>query len=283
MPPRNNPTARQARLGAELRKMRERAGMTAREAAIRISSNHVMLSHQEAGRSGTSEDRIRRLAGVYSCDDDALIDALAAMANERGKGWWEESRGILAQSLLDLTELEHHATFVRTYQVVHIPGLFQTEEYMRAVFNLSASQLSAADRDAQIEHRLRRQRIIEPEVRVPHLAIIHEAALHMRFGGRKVARAQLDRVLELSHRENVTVRVVAYDAEGFMGAGNPLMYVGGPVPQLDTVQLDAVHDILLLDAEAQLAKYRNLLDRMEKMSLTAEGARDFIHRMAQQT
>jgi transcriptional regulator with XRE-family HTH domain len=283
MPPRNNPTARQARLGAELRKMRERAGMTAREAATRISSNHVMLSHQEAGRSGTSEDRIRRLAGVYSCNDDALIEALVAMAKERSKGWWEDSRGFLAQSLLDLTELEHHATFVRTYQVVHIPGLFQTEDYMRAVFNLSASQLSTADRDAQIEHRLRRQRIIGPEAQVSHQAIIHEAALHMRFGGRKVARTQLDRVLELSHHQNVTVRVVEYDAEGFMGTGNPLMYVGGPVPQLDTVQLDAVHDILFLDAEAQLTKYRNLLEHMEEMSLTVEESRDFIHRTAQQT
>lgn len=33
MPPRNNPTARQVRLGTELRRMRERAGMKAGEAA----------------------------------------------------------------------------------------------------------------------------------------------------------------------------------------------------------------------------------------------------------
>jgi transcriptional regulator with XRE-family HTH domain len=167
--------------------MRDRAGVTAREAASSLGSNHMMLSHQEGGRAGISEERLRRLAGLYSCDDAALIDALAAMANQRGKGWWENYRDVIASSFLDVAELEHHATFVRTYQVVHIPGLFQSEDYMRAVFTLSAPQLSAADREAQIEHRLRRQQIIEPQAKVPHEAIIHEAALHMRFGGRKAS------------------------------------------------------------------------------------------------
>jgi hypothetical protein len=204
------------------------------------------------------------------------------MANQRGKCWWEEYRGAIASSFLDVAELEHHATFVRTYQVVHIPGLFQTEDYMRAVFTLSAPQLSAADRETQIVHRLQRQQILESQVRVPHEAIIHEAALRMRFGGRKASRTQLDRILELSHRDNVTVRVVTYDAEGFAGLGSPLMYVGGPVPQLDTVQLDALHGILFLDVEAQLKWHRNLLDRMEEMSLTVEESRGFIHRAAQQ-
>ncbi|MFI0088613.1 DUF5753 domain-containing protein [Streptomyces bobili] len=140
-----------------------------------------------------------------------------------------------------------------------IPGLFQTEEYMRAVFTLSAPQLSDAERELQIQHRLQRQQLIEPEARVPQEAIIHESALRMRFGGRKAARAQLDRVLELAHRDDISVRVVTYDAEGFAGLGSPVMYACSAVPQLDTVQLDALHGVLFLDAEAQLAWYRLLL------------------------
>jgi transcriptional regulator with XRE-family HTH domain len=280
MPQRSNPTARQVRLGTELRKMREDAGMTAREAAASLGSNHMMLSHQEAGRAGISEERVRRLADIYSCEDGSLVDALVAMANERGKRWWQEYRDRIASSFLDVAELEHHATYIRTYQVVHIPGLFQTEDYMRAVFALSAPQLSDADRALQIEHRLQSQRLIEPEARVPQEAIIHESALRMRFGGRKAAHAQVDRVLELAHRDNVSVRVVTYDTEGFAGLGSPLMYVGGPVPQLDTVQLDVLHGILFLDAEAQLTCYRSLFDRMTDMALSVEASRDFIQRIA---
>ena len=95
MPPRSNPTARQERLGAELRKMRERAGFTARDAAAFLASNPMQMSHVESGRSGISEERVRRLADYYRCDDRAYVDALVEMANERGRGWWEEYRGIL--------------------------------------------------------------------------------------------------------------------------------------------------------------------------------------------
>src|SRR2546422_10485526 len=69
MPPRTNPTARQERLGAELRKMREAAGVTAREAAGLLGSGPTQISHIEAGRFGISEDRIRRLAAHYACND----------------------------------------------------------------------------------------------------------------------------------------------------------------------------------------------------------------------
>src|SRR6478735_5854932 len=76
MPPRDNPTARQARLGCELRKLREQAGRTAREAAGLISTDQSKISHMEAGRIGISEARIRRLASFYACDDAVLIEAL---------------------------------------------------------------------------------------------------------------------------------------------------------------------------------------------------------------
>jgi transcriptional regulator with XRE-family HTH domain len=282
MPPRSNPTARQSRLGSELRKMRERAGMTAREAAALLGSNHMQLSHQEAGRSGISEARLRRLAGFYSCDDDALIDALVAMANERSKGWWEEYRGTLTPGFLDLAELDRHATFMRTFHISHIPGLFQTKDYIRAVFDYTVPRLSDADREAHIEYRLRRQTVIAPGTGVPHRVIIHEAALRMRFGGPKVAHVQLDRILEVSEQEHITVLVVPYAADGFAGSGSPITYAGGPVPQLDTVQLDAVHGILFVDAESQLKMYRDLLDRMERMSLPVEESRAFIHRITQE-
>lgn len=283
MPARINPTARQARLGAELRKMRERAGMTAREAATLVGSNPMQISHMEAGRSGVSEERTRRLASVYACDDTALIDALVAMAVERAKGgWWEEFRDLLTPGFLDLAELEHHATFTRAYQIAHIPGTLQTEDTVRAIFDFAAPALSGRELEARVQHRIRRRTIIE-RGSGSHEALLHEAALRMRFGGRGVARAQLEHILEQSHRPNVSVRVIPFEAEGFAGSGASVLYAGGPVAQLDTAHLDGAHGTLFLDAEFQLKKYRALLDRMQGMSLAEDESRDFIRRIAQDT
>src|ERR1044072_4612706 len=106
---RREPTARQVRLGTELRRLREAAGLTAIEAAALLGANRAQMSHIESGLAGVSEERLRRLASHYACTDKEFIEALAAMATDRTRGWWEEYRGLLPTSFLDLSELEHHA------------------------------------------------------------------------------------------------------------------------------------------------------------------------------
>ncbi|MEU0843273.1 helix-turn-helix transcriptional regulator [Streptomyces sp. NPDC005962] len=281
MPPRSNPTARQVRLGSELRRLREAAGMSASEVGDFLGGGHPQISNLEAGRYGISEERLRTLAAHYSCDDAALLDAMCAMAvTVRGKsGWWEEYRGVLAPGLLDLADLEHHAAAMRAYHISHIPGLLQTEDHMRAIFAYSTPPLPPDTLEVRVEHRRRRSAALAEEPVREYEAIVHEAALRMRFGGRKVARAQLRHILELSDRWNVTIRVVPFEADGFAGSGTSITYLEGAVRQLDTVQLDSEHDSILVDAEAQLKRYRKVLDRMRDASLAAEDSRDFMHRL----
>ncbi|MCM2419633.1 helix-turn-helix transcriptional regulator [Streptomyces sp. RKAG293] len=280
MPPRINPTARQVRLGTELRKLREAAGVTARDTAARLSASHTQVSHIESGRFGISEERLRTLAAFYVCDDADLVDALVAMASERGKGWWEEYRGALVPQALDLAELEHHATYLRTLQVLHIPGILQTEDRVRAAFAYVNPDLPANELEAEVTHRMRRREVIEREGAPAFEAVVHEAALRIKVGGVKSSRAQLEHILALSERDNVTVRVIPFDVDDFAGAGFSMLYAGGAVSPLDTVQLDTAHGSIFLDAEAQLRKYRGLFDRIEASSLTADASRDFIHRIA---
>jgi transcriptional regulator with XRE-family HTH domain len=282
MPPRSSPTVRQARLGAELRKLREAAGMAAREAGAFLGGNQAQISHIEAGRWGVSADRVRRLATRYSALDQKLIDALCAMAEERGKGWWEEYRGILAPGFLDLAELEHHATYLRCVNVINVPGILQTEEYIRAIHHSYRDVLPAENIEARVEFRLRRRSILERDAPLPLKVIIHEAALRMRFGGRKVARGQLEYLLEASERLSVTLRVLPFTCEEFIEATDAPTYAGGVVPQLDTVQLDSPTGIFYLGAEAQLNKYRMLLDFAERLSLSEAESRQLIHHIAQE-
>lgn len=93
MAPRSHPTARQVRLGAELRRLREASGLKAREVAAFLNSTSAQMSQMEAGIASVSAERIRRLAAHYGCTDGQLIDALAGMAGERTRGWWDEYRG----------------------------------------------------------------------------------------------------------------------------------------------------------------------------------------------
>ncbi|MEU8945382.1 helix-turn-helix transcriptional regulator [Streptomyces sp. NPDC048489] len=274
---RREPTARQMRLATELRRLRETAGLSATEAAALLGTSRVQISQIEAGLVGVSEQRLRRFASHYACTDEEFIDALVAMAVDRTRGWWEEYRGLLPTSFLDLSELEHHARFQRHVAILYVPGLLQTEDYSRAVFSSRLPELTGDEIDMRIQHRKARQ-----QVNVPYEAVIHEAALRIRVGDRATSRAQLARLVEISEADHVTVRVIPLDLDGFTGASGTMTYVGGSLPRLDTVVRDALHGSAFLDSEAQLDTYRTSFRKVEGASLDPGPSREFIHRLTKE-
>jgi transcriptional regulator with XRE-family HTH domain len=282
MPPRRHLTARRVRLGSELRKLREATGMKAREAAALLGADSVQISQIESGVAGVSAERVRRLAAHYACTDEALIEALTAMATDRYRGWWEEYRGVLPPVFLDVAELEHHATFLREVVITHVPGLLQTADYARSVYSYMVPGLPPSELAPRVEHRMRRRAVIEGDDPTPYETIIHEFALRIRVSDRQVARAQLQEILDQIERDHATVRIIPTDQDGFAGAGASMMYTGGSVPQLDTGLRDAPTGTAFIDAEPQLRRLRTLFRKVEKASLDPMASRDFIHRLSKE-
>ncbi|MDF3301630.1 helix-turn-helix domain-containing protein [Streptomyces tropicalis] len=276
------PTARQTRLALELRRLREAAGISSREAAALLGVNSVQISQIESGASGVSEQRLRRMASNYACTDQQFIDALAGMVRDRPEGWWEEYRGQLPTPFLDLAELEHHSTYRHDVELLFVPGLLQTPEYARAAFSSRVPELPDEELELRVRHRMQRKAIFVGPDPVPYEAVVHEAALRIRVSGRATARAQLLRVLELSEADHITVRAIPLDMDGFGAAWSPMMLAGGAVPKLDTAVRDAPHGTGFIDSEAQLGLFRTLFRRVEAVSLDPARSRDFIHRLAKE-
>ncbi|MDH3036567.1 helix-turn-helix transcriptional regulator [Streptomyces sp. TRM75561] len=280
MPPTNNPTLRQRRLGAELRKLREKAGLTVTRAAEHLGVNQGRVSMIETGRSPVSADLVRRMASAYDCSDKALVDALAAMTGRRRRGWWDEYREHLPAALVDLAELEHHTTALRVALVIHVPALLQTTDHARALFRAVVPAMRQYEIEHRLTYRIKRQGILHRENPPSYSAIIHESALRMGFGGPSVARGQLTHLLDMGELPNVTIRVIPFGTAYFPSTGQSFDYLAGAVPQLDTVQLDTHHGGCgFLDAEAQLTKYRAVLEHMTSCALDPTESRNFIHNL----
>jgi transcriptional regulator with XRE-family HTH domain len=282
MPPRTAPTERQKRLGSELRKMRVSAGMTAETAAGLLGVDRSKISNIEQGIRTISPERLRILACNCGCTDEAYINALVDMSQPSGRGWWERYRGTLPAGLLDIAELETHSARMRTAHTVHIPGLLQTSDHALAVFRVVVPLLSEPEVALRLAYRLERQQILNSDSPPEYVGVIHEAALRMQFGGRKVARAQLEYLLDLSERDALHVLVIPFGAGAFPGAGQTVNYLEGPVPQLDTAQVDSSHGPEFLYVDAHLSKYRAHLDWMERLALSPEESRNIIHDVARQ-
>ena len=224
-----------------------------------------------------SEQRLRRLASHYACTDEEFVNALVRMATDRTRGWWEEYRGQLPTSFLDLAELEHHATFQHEVAILYVPGVLQTEDYARGVFSSRVPELAHDELELRLRHRMKRQQIT-----FPYELVIHESALRIRVSNRAAARAQLVKLGELSETDNITVRVIPFDLDDFGRAASTMTYVGGPLPKLDTVVRDVPHGSAFIDSEAQLSVFRTRFRKVEAVSLSPERSRDFIHRLAKE-
>ncbi|MEU0687134.1 helix-turn-helix domain-containing protein [Streptomyces uncialis] len=282
MPPRGQPTARQTRIGAELRKLREASGMTSAQAAASLGWERPRVSHIESGRHGVSGERVRHLAAHYSARDTAYVDALARMADDHTKGWWTAYKGVLPPTMLDISEMEHHAAYLQSMQMLAVPGLLQTPDYARSIFVNGSCQLSPNLIEQHIEHRMARRRVLSGTNPTPFTAVVHEAGLRMRYGSRDIVRSQLRHLLEVHENPSVTIRVVPFDIDAFHGYAQSLLHAGGPVPQLDTIQIDNAYSLDFLSADSQLAQCRTLIERASAVALTPVQSNDFIHKVIQE-
>ncbi|MFD0410207.1 helix-turn-helix domain-containing protein [Kitasatospora sp. NPDC127116] len=275
MPPRSNPTLRQRRLGTELRRIREHAGFGGSQLGRSVGMSPAQVTQMESGRIGISVERLHTIAAACNCANRPLIDALAAIVTERGKGWWEEYSEVLTSDYLEVAEIEGHAEKLSMCTTTYIPGPLQTASYASAVFKRIFPPLPRKDVDIRTAFRIQRQQVIRSG-RTPFRAFIHEAALRMQFGGPMVLVDQLDALLEDSQQPGISVRVVPFAVDTFPGAGENLTFAEGPVAELDTIQLDVSQGALFFDSPADLAKYRAIFARLDTTALPEDGSRNFI-------
>ncbi|WP_216213966.1 helix-turn-helix domain-containing protein [Amycolatopsis aidingensis] len=182
------PGAQARRLARTLRALREEVGMTQYEAAKRLHFSHAKLS------------------SVPVTEWDHYL-ALRERALE--KAWWheyvEEGRGYLA--------VEDTASSIRTFGFGYVPGLLQTEEYMREVFISASSPLTGAALENTVAVRLRRQRRLTEDPVLRLHVIMDEIALRPRVCTGAAHQEQLRTVLERAALPNVTVQVLL-EADG---------------------------------------------------------------------
>ncbi|MGP3943416.1 helix-turn-helix domain-containing protein [Streptomyces sp. 6N106] len=264
---RTNPTERQRRLGAELRRLREQAGLTLNEAGALIDMGRVHLTHVEGGRTAMPTDRLRRLCEGYGCTSVPFVEALVSLAEDKGKGWWSGYKSDMRSAALDLAELESRAIGLRSYESLFIPGIFQSEDYTRAIFRVSDVVTNPSDIERAVEFRMRRQAALTAEDPPTVHAVIHEAALHMRFGGSAVTRKQLLRLVELAELPHVTIQVLPFAADGLPMANTPFNLIASHGGILETIQLDHASQSMFLHDPDSVAQYRRHFDRLRGVAL----------------
>ncbi|WP_243793746.1 helix-turn-helix transcriptional regulator [Saccharopolyspora gloriosae] len=266
-------------LGAELREIRERAGVTVRELAHRIGGHHSKYTRNEqAARSPSPEEvaSIMTALGTSEAERDRLIEM--AREHESGGNWLKSgSAGSLgiAHELTDLMEFERTATSITDISPILIPGLLQTSDYARAVMGGMPSH----EVDARVAMRVGRRDILMRRNGSPAFhAFIEESALWKKLGGDEVMADQLRHVATMSERPNVTVQVVPADLTTWNAAlGGSFIYFefpkAGPIVHLEHVSSSA-----FLAEPEDIAAFQQAVDNVSRAAMTVAQSSKVIAR-----
>lgn len=195
-------------LALMLAEARKKAGMTQTQAAKRIAMSPSALGRMESGQISSKLVTIQALCRVYKVDDETA-EAMEALAlQSRAKGWWSDFGDTVPEWFEPYLSLEAYASRIRWYEAEVVPGLFQTPGYSRVLVENDPT-ISADEATQRVELQMSRQKLLadrEPPLEVA--AVLNEAILRRPVGNPTLMAEQFYRLVELSRRENVTIRVV---------------------------------------------------------------------------
>ena len=121
-------------LARQLQALREKAGMSYEQAAEAIYSSPWTIRRMERAEGGLKPLTVKSLLMAYGVTDVREIDAFLALARDASKpGWWHSYDDVLPSWFRTAVGLEESASLIRAYEPQVVPGLLQTEGYIRAI------------------------------------------------------------------------------------------------------------------------------------------------------
>ncbi|MEV6638090.1 helix-turn-helix transcriptional regulator [Actinoplanes sp. NPDC051470] len=210
VPRASGPTIARWQLGQQLKRLREAAKITQLQIADVLGCSESKIYKIEAGDVGIGRGDLLVMLNRYGVPEDDSRSATALDLQKQGKlrGWWSRY-GTLPTNYAMYVGLESAATEVRNFELAVVPGLLQTEDYARAVV-AAAWPDDQAEVDRRVQLRMERQSCLTEDPPLTFWAIVDEGALRRRTGGNEVMHAQLDHLLKMASRPNITVQVLPF-------------------------------------------------------------------------
>ncbi|WP_249124314.1 helix-turn-helix domain-containing protein [Saccharopolyspora erythraea] len=279
---RKSPTVHRRRLGAELRKMRDGAGRTHREVAAHLDCSQGKISQIELGRVPVRTSDVRLMAEFYGATDEQVAALVDLAQDSKQRGWWQQYPTTAQRPGFETyLGLETAAKAVSCYGADPIPELLHTADYGRAVFGLSEPSAAELDERMTVSHT-RQQRLLGDQP-LELWAVLDEAALRRAVGGPAVMRQQLEHLVLMGYRRNVTIQVLPFAAGGHPLMGDRISVFSFP----DDADPQVVHvgdtaNSRFLDKPADTRGYLAAFEHVCKAALNPKDSSAFISAIADQ-
>jgi transcriptional regulator with XRE-family HTH domain len=278
-----DPLVQRRRLRLELRRLRESARQTQQEVADALEWSLSKLTRIEAGTVKISISDLRALLAHFQVADAGHIDLLLAAARDsRMPPWWNEYRDVLRGEFQKFLSFESTASVIREYCPNLVPGLFQTEPYVRALAECAAEEdpvLKSEQVDRWVRARLRRQELLmqedPPEIRL----VLGEAAIRQMIAGPAIMAEQLGHLRELADRPGMILQILGLDTGPHNGLWGPFtvheLIDSGESETIIFLE-SAGSDLLIRDDQEQTKRFLHRFEQLTRLAHTPDTTKHLL-------
>ena len=281
--PGSGPTVRRMLVGAQLRRLRTEAGLSREEAGEAIRASEWKIHRLENGQVGFKDRDIGDLLRLYGVTDPDDIAGFLQFAREaNAPGWWQQYGDLVPQWFKAYVDLESAATLIRTYEGQLVPGLLQTEDYMRAVIGAHLDE-PPEEAERRVALRMARQTLLTRPDRPRLWAVIDEAALRRPVGSPEAMRGQLERLIAATKLPNVILQILPFASgahPAMVGAFSILRFADGDLP--DVVYVEHLTNALYLDGRDDVNRYLHVMDQISMSAAPPDKTMDILHKILQE-
>lgn len=261
-------TIRSRRLGSDLRQLRRKANLTAEAVGTELGFSQSKMSRIESGDVRVSRTDLKALLALYNVTDEKQITAFVEAAKDaKSRGWWIAYEDALPREYRDFIALEGSADGIRTFQGLIVPGLMQTPDYTRHVITAGPAVLPPGHVDSLITVRMERQSILDRDKPPKIWAIMTEGTLRQVVGGYAVMLDQLNHLVRLTERSNITLQVLPFEAGAHAGVQSSFVLFDFPTdPSIACVE--NLTGTLFMDRPGQLDAHTDAFDNLRASALS---------------
>ncbi|MET8246180.1 helix-turn-helix transcriptional regulator [Streptomyces sp. NPDC005202] len=270
-------TTRRRQLGATLRKLRARKGLTLEEAGQLVGVSKATVSRYETQAGPVKWIVVDALCREYGATEAERRAVVNLAKDAKQQGWWSSFADSIPESMNLLLTLEDEAVRESHFSCVYVPGLLQTRAYSTALQKANEVPLESAEIERLVDIRMKRQEVLT-RTKPPHLwAILDESVIRRVVGSPQTMKGQLDRLLEANESSHITLQVLPFSKGAHAAALGSFVIIGGAEPALDVVYVDFHTGSLFLEKEEELERYRLAFEYLRAQALDMEASSSVIH------
>ncbi|MFI0466203.1 helix-turn-helix domain-containing protein [Saccharopolyspora sp. 5N102] len=280
------PTVRRLQLGNELRHMRQKAGREQSEAATALDCGIGKISRLELGQGGISKGDLKLLLEFYDIDPNEMQWMFELARTRSSRGRWSGYRSVFPEWFRMYVDLETDADDIRQVKAEIIPGLLQTEAYIRAM-DTSSARRESEDIDSNVAARQERQAVLTRAKPATTSFVLSESCLRRQVGTVWVMREQLDHLEEMALQQNANLQVLPFDVET-PGGGISFDFTMLRIPSdgiaadLEFVYVECLDDARYLDDKDAVATYAKLWNQLQAAALSPKESLKVIRSVRKQ-